>query len=808
MENLKYRSPRLLDNRCVRCLFLLIFLISLVLHPHQALAYSKGEFVVNSMLDLAPTIDFNPGDGICATSGGVCTLRAAIQEANALSGADTILFAASVSTVIVQTALPALTDSTGGTTISGGIGYVYILGNLAGSDTNGFTINSNNNKIQGLDIVGFLGNGIVINGDFNTIGVDGDGINDVAEHNIIRENNLNGILINSTGDNNKIAGNSIGIDRLSASKPNTLNGIQISGSNTLVGVSGNGISDDLETNRISFNSQDGIYITNNNNSVRGNQITSNSKSGVRVFGSSLNKIGTNGDGSADVAEGNLISGNLEYGVYIYQTSETIVAGNKIGTDSAGSAAFFNRLSGIYIWDSQASIIGTDGSGVGASSEGNLISGNTIEGIKIQYGGGNTIAGNKIGTNLSGTAALKNGGGIYIDRSNFNFIGTNSDGVGDALEGNIISGNHVNGLTITGVGSVDNVVAGNRIGISADGISSLANGKHGVILAPNANNNLVGTNGDGLFDILERNIISGNTDCGLMIKGNQNQIAGNFIGLNEAGTTAIANLNYGLCIVDGQANLIGTNGDSINDSGEANVISGNQNGGILIQQITNDTVANNIFGNKIGTTASGSSPLPNIAVGVFLQNVKDNRIGLPSTPFGNIIAFHLSAGILFTSVQPLTGNQFVGNSMYGNLLGIDLGGNGVTYNDVGDSDSGPNGLLNFPIIYGAESTGDTISIAVSYNSRASKTYGLDFYWSRTCNITGYGEGQVYLGYSPVTTNASGNVGPLQIGLSTSLNRTGFITATATDSDGATSEFSQCVPLEGISEYTVYLPALIR
>lgn len=148
-------------------------------------------------------------------------------------------------------------------------------------------------------------------------------------------------------------------------------------------------------------------------------------------------------------------------------------------------------------------------------------------------------------------------------------------------------------------------------------------------------------------------------------------------------------------------------------------------------------------------------------------------------------------------------------MFANSFGIDLGFNNITYNDSGDSDIGPNGLLNFPILLGAETTGDTISVAVSYNSKASKTYVLEFYWSRTCNASGYGEGEKYLDWGSITTDASGN-GLKQIGLNVSLNQPGFITATATDSDGSTSEFSQCIALEGVvvEDFYTYIPLLVR
>jgi CSLREA domain-containing protein len=62
---------------------------TLVVNPHPI-------FVVNSNAD---TGDAVPGDGICATAAGVCTLRAAVEEANVLPGADTIQLAATTITL-------------------------------------------------------------------------------------------------------------------------------------------------------------------------------------------------------------------------------------------------------------------------------------------------------------------------------------------------------------------------------------------------------------------------------------------------------------------------------------------------------------------------------------------------------------------------------------------------------------------------------------------------------------------------------------------------------------------------------------
>ncbi len=775
------------------------------IQPRASQAAPIGTFTVNVITDLAGSNDANPGDGFCVTSGGDCTLRAAIEEANAMIGENLINFEPAVITVIVQTALPALSDATGGTTIYGGEGYVYLQGTLTSAGTNGLTLSSNNNKIQGLDIIDFPGNGIVINGDSNVIGTDGDGLSDAAEHNVIRENSQNGIQVNFGADNNRIAGNRIGVDRAGLEKSNLLNGISLGGSNNRVGVLGNGVSDDLEGNLISQNDQDGIFVTGTSNVIAGNTITVNAKNGIYVTGCNLNLIGTNGNGVADAAEGNLISGNLDYGIQIFQANEITVAGNKIGTNANGDARFANMDGGIYIWDGYANVIGTDGAGSGATAEGNLISGNNNHGIKLYISEGNTIAGNKIGTNPSGTAAVYNGNaGIFIDRSYFNFIGTRGDGLGDALEGNLISGNGVDGIVILGIDSIDNIIAGNIVGLDASGTLALPNEGNGLVLGPNGDQNQAGTDGNGISDAQERNIISGNALCGVYIRGAQNNVAGNYIGTNLSGNAAVPNQTYGVCIYDAMANTIGSNGDGVGDSREGNVISGNGFGGVYLGTTGALTAANGIYGNWIGTTASGAGALGNSGAGVWLENVGDNRVGYSTSTLGNVIAYNQSAGIRFTSLSNLTGNQFVGNRMFANQFGIDLGSYGVTHNDTGDYDSGANSLLNFPVLLGAESTGDSVSVAVSYSSAPNKTYALDFYWSSTCNASGYGEGALYLGWDSVTTEAGG-AALKQVGLAVDNIQPGFITATAIDSDGSTSEFSACIPVEGAS-FMILLPLI--
>lgn len=669
-------------------------------------------------------------------------------------------------------------------------------------------------RFRGENIAGFSGNGIVINGDDNIIGVDGDNTNDATEPNYIYNNTKNGILINSGGDNNIIAGNTLGvIPTDSSSGPNILNGIQISGSNNRVGVLGNGISDTLEGNTIKNSGQDGIFITNNNNVIRGNTIYANTTNGINVFGCMGTKIGTDGNGNADTAEGNHIHFNSNYGIYLNATTETVIAGNRIGTNATGTAASRNDWGGIYTLNATVTTIGTDGDGPGASSEGNLISGNDDDGIYLNSSYGNVIAGNKIGTNASGTAAIGNYSGIVLDDSYFNTVGTNGDGVGDSIESNLISGNNFEGIYMLN-DTYDNVIAGNKIGVNASGVAALPNKSNGIyIVGAAAEDNLIGTNADGTSDGYERNTISGNTKNGIFLKGDNNQVSGNYIGLDSSGMAALANGDYGIYVEDGYGNTIGTNGDGNGDSIEGNVISANLYGGIFIKQgLTTPTVPFNtkVFGNKIGTTSSGLTALPNLGPGVKIENAGNNAIGSSGVNKGNLIAYHGSnPGIVFSDVVApyATGNTFLGNSMYGNSIGIDLKGDGVSINDANDTDSGPNNMQNFPGLTSVASTGDSLSVILSLNSIPEKSYSIDFYLSPTCHSSGFGEGKRYLGNTSIITGNTGNYSG-QVAIPATIIDPGFITATATYA-GSTSEFSQCIELE-IEEvgYYLYLPLILH
>jgi hypothetical protein len=226
-------------------------------------------------------------------------------------------------------------------------------------------------------------------------------------------------------------------------------------------------------------------------------------------------------------------------------------------------------------------------------------------------------------------------------------------------------------------------------------------------------------------------------------------------------------------------------------GAGNVISGNGSAGIQITG-AQETV---VQGNFIGTDVTGTMDLGNDDYGVSITefnvsiNATDNTIG-GTTPGASNVISNNSAGVLILSSSS-TGNLVQGNSIFANTgLGIDLDPFGLTANDAGDGDTGANNLQNFPVLASAISSSGSISIAGDLNSTATTDFSLEFYASTACDASGNGEGQTFLGSTMVTTDGSGDTGFAVI-FSATVAVGQFITATATDPNNNTSEFSQCM-----------------
>lgn len=243
-----------------------------------------------------------------------------------------------------------------------------------------------------------------------------------------------------------------------------------------------------------------------------------------------------------------------------------VACNFIGTDVTGTVALGNGRTGIFVDNSSGNQIGGLNPG-----EGNLISGNAWDGIAV-YGGtsiNNVIQGNLIGTDVTGTVAVGNENvGVFIDRAPANIVGGSEAGAG-----NVISGNHWEGVYIYRPQAHSNVVAGNFIGIDVTGTVALGNRDSGVVISM-ASNNLIGGHSPEA-----RNVISANGLQGIYISGvnvYQNVVIGNYIGTDAAGQNALGNAGSGVYINNSPNSTIGGEHQA-----RQNLITGNAQYGIYI-----------------------------------------------------------------------------------------------------------------------------------------------------------------------------------------------------------------------------------
>jgi hypothetical protein len=531
---------------------------------------------------------------------------------------------------------------------------------------------------------------------------------------------------------------------------------------------------------------------------------------------------------------NLISGNTESGMWIYNTPSpgNQVLGNFIGTDASGTVAVPNGLHGVEVsGSSSGSVIGEDSPG-----RSNLISGNVIDGVRIAGATSNVIMGNFIGTDISGTSALPNlargvlfGGGasnnvvggttpearnviaangtfgVSIVDSNSNevlgnYIGTDVTGtlplgntfsgvivqdspgntVGAPGAGNLISANGSIGIYILQPGSTGNQAQGNRIGTDVTGTVAMGNSSSGVQIRESAAGNLVGGTGPAA-----RNVISANGSDGVKIYGaNGNDILGNYIGTDVTGMAALGNSLSGVLVENGSNNRIGGTED-----GAGNLISGGHGDGVVI--VGSFSIGNEVLGNRIGTDATGAPTLGNQGAGGGIVDGRGNAVGGTAEGAANLIAGNRDEGWVILG-QTANRNPILGNAMYDNgMLGIDLNWpDGVTLNDPGDADTGPNNLQNFPYLSSVAASPSGITIEGALDSTASTDFRIEFFTSTVCDDSGYGEGERFLGHTDVTTNALGDA-VYNVTLPAPVSDGDSIATTATDSAGNTSELCGCV-----------------
>jgi parallel beta-helix repeat protein len=482
-------------------------------------------------------------------------------------------------------------------------------------------------------------------------------------------------------DGQNLAGNTFGLD-IGFGHGSTVRGLALTGFDVAIRATG---SDCIEGNFIYGNTSDGIEL--------------------------LGDRGKNTVGGLTPAGRNIISGNQGDGIYIDGRDEAdLVEGNYIGTDASGTQAFANGRNGVRI----TSLNGDNTIGGVQAGAGNLLSGNNGNGVTITDGTkGNRIQGNLIGTDVTGTNPLANGGdGISISTSG------NTVGGAQQAARNIISGNGRNGVEIT---NNANSVQGNSIGTDITGANPLANGGDGISIS--GNSNTVGGAQQGA-----RNIISGNSANGVEITGNNNSVQGNSIG-----TTATGNSSSGVYINGGTGNTIGGLA-AVAGQGVGNVISGNGFRGVRpnIAGVNIKSASGNVVqGNLIGTDPTGTNPLGNAGDGVLIQAGTSNIVGANGAG-RNVISANGGWGISASGNQ----NQFIGN-----YVGTDITGNNALKNTSGGENAfggGTNVFQNAKVAWnggpGIQLVNETNDQVDSNTVLANQALGIDVESSSTTAIT--------------------------------------------------------------------------
>jgi hypothetical protein len=400
-------------------------------------------------------------------------------------------------------------------------------------------------------------------------------------------------------------------------------------------------------------------------------------------------------------------------------------------------------------------------------------------IRANSGGnGMIVAGNFIGTDPSGSSRPgTQNSGVELNGGTGATIGG-----ANPADRNVIAGNDSSEILFNDSGGSNAVIQGNLIGTNAAGTAAVAGifNETGIYIRVGTGVTIGGTTP------ALRNVISGRRNTAIVLgytvgsTAAQATIRGNFIGTDVTGTQPIAN-GYGIS-VNSVNNIVGGSA-----AGAGNVIAASTHYAITGDGGNTATIQ----GNFIGTDTGATLDLGNTEGGIIVAG-NDWVIGGTGPGEGNVIAFTRSfwGGIgVGRQRARIRGNRIFGNQP----LGIDLAASfspGMTPNDAGDADAGPNDLQNFPIITTVTPGAGTTNIQGVLNSIASTEFDLDFFSEPPCipRPQGWLQGTTYLGSTQVTTDGSGNA-TFDVNFAVVLQPGQPVTATATDPDGNTSEFTQ-------------------
>jgi hypothetical protein len=609
------------------------------------------------------TIDATTQPGtVCALDGGTRQLQINIDGSAISSSSNVFDIGPGEDNVTIKGL--AIYGNSYGSGIANWANNLTVQCSNIGTDANGLTAYPNK---TGISLYGDTTSGHLIGGPNP-----GDG-------NIISGNGylgdlFDGSAISGAASNIVIQGNWVGIDSTGmTAMPNQGTGISLSNGGTLA--------------------QDSISLLDNVVSGNGDSDETDFSPGINIAA---------GDDSVSVPH----------------LTNIIIKGNVVGLSADGSVALPNLSSGLFLG---SHISGFQVGGT-AAGEGNVFSGNGGPGLSLSYNiDDGVVQGNIIGLSSDESTAIPNGAqGIQMyDVDTSTRIRDITIGGSVSGAGNIIAGNHSDGISLLGE---DITIAGNFIGTDSTGNTCFPNGSNGISIEQSSEGVIVG--GD---TAAERNIIGCNDGSGIYSKGNGVVLSGNYLGVGMDGTTVMENEGgKAIYFASGSGDAV-VGGDT---DAKGNIIANHSVAGIYIEDGTGSfsVQKNTITNNLIGILAVGSEEVGDPVVSI-LQNTITNNSGM---------------GIDFGEDTDGDHNP-------------DLYANEPNANDVGDSDRGVNAGLNYPVILSTVQDGGSTIVTYGLDVPVSPyPYHIEFFINPTDGVdpNGYGEGEVYEDYANVTVSASG------------------------------------------------------
>ncbi|MEW6131478.1 MAG: HYR domain-containing protein [Acidobacteriota bacterium] len=733
-----------------------------------------------STITTAPMMTFtvkSTSDTSNGSCGANCTLRDAINAANANPGDDMIVFdiGSGTPSITLTSNLPEITDVVTINGNTGGATRVEIIDN--GATAQVFKIIVNNCAVRSLVLRVTEGDGIAFqeNGGCAVTGCIMTGIATSNSEGVRLSNTTYTVIGGYTAaDRNVISGfdgsvlslfdahavqvigNYIGTNETATAAyelgQETSGIYHIFAEGMEVGGTAPGAGNVIWGDGVGVSVGDNGFIEGNliGTDITGTKILSRASDlgaagGTQAFGEPP-AIG----GSAPMAR-NLISGVIT-GV---SATPAYVVNNFIGTDITGTKVLGEPLGpqgnlkfGVIVYPRGVTTIGS-----------NLISGNGVAGVFLKVAGKVTTAGNLIGTDITGAQAINNGHGwaSNCEENPDGSCGSSDPGVDEVVIGglglarNIISGNHGDG--IRNFQKTKNIrVENNYVGVDITGANPLGNWGRGI-------------RAGGVTARIVNNLVSANNFQGMYLGSGAfgasstfDQVAeGNKVGTNAAGTAALGNGSDGVDY--GGFNLL------IN-----NLISGNRGHGV--RSLTN--LGTLIQSNRIGTDITGVNPLPNTGDGIHIYRETIDLV------LSNTIAFNNGRGVRVDTSDKV---RILGNSIFSN------GAEGISlYNSNNNQPA--------PVLTSVMVSGGSLTVSGTLNAPAGN-YKLEFFSNDECDPSGSGEGKTLIGSMQFNKTGSGQESFTASGLLMSVLQENIITATSTsvggEVNGESSQFSNCLPL---------------